>query len=81
MHGYKMKTKAKEMDVDFIGGQGPLTVEEEKAIRDFFRQRKAVTKKNRITKDSASQNEQKFQPDLLRPAEVIPAIEASAGLV
>jgi hypothetical protein len=33
-----MKNKAKELDVDFIGGQNnPLTKEEEKAINDFIR--------------------------------------------
>lgn len=34
-----MKNKTKELDVDFIGGQGPLTAEEEKAISNFIRQR------------------------------------------
>lgn len=34
-----MKNRTKELDVDFIGGQGPLTPEEEKAISDFIRQR------------------------------------------
>ncbi len=33
-----MKSKIKELDVDFIGGQKkPLTKEEEKAISDFIR--------------------------------------------
>ncbi|MEI6596510.1 MAG: hypothetical protein WCO28_13170 [Bacteroidota bacterium] len=40
-----MKTKKLELDVDFIGGQGSLTVEEEKALDDFFRQRKLASKK------------------------------------
>ena len=31
-----MKNKSKELDVDFIGGQGPLTKSEEKAISEFF---------------------------------------------
>jgi hypothetical protein len=43
-----MKTKKSELDVDFIGGQGSLTVEEEKALNDFFRQRKLTTKKSVI---------------------------------
>ena len=34
-----MKKKI-ELDVDFMGGQDPLTKEEEKALSDFFRQRK-----------------------------------------
>jgi len=41
-----MKTKKTELDVDFIGGQGSLTVEEEKALDDFFRQRKLTSKKS-----------------------------------
>ena len=41
-----MKTKKIELDVDFIGGQGSLTVEEEKALDDFFRQRKLASKKS-----------------------------------
>ena len=35
-----MKSKKIELDVDFIGGQEPLTLAEEKAISDFFKQRK-----------------------------------------
>jgi hypothetical protein len=30
-----MKRSKQELDVDFIGGAGPLTKEEEKAIREF----------------------------------------------
>jgi hypothetical protein len=41
-----MKTKKIELDVDFIGGQGSLTVEEEKALDNFFRQRKLTSKKS-----------------------------------
>ncbi|MBC7384195.1 MAG: hypothetical protein H7296_14610 [Bacteroidia bacterium] len=50
-----------ELDVDFIGGQGSLTIEEEKALSDFFRQRKlqqfksvSSTKKFRPAKRSKS---------------------------
>ena len=35
-----MKNKSKELDVDFIGGQGPLTKSEEKAISEFIKARK-----------------------------------------
>lgn len=55
------KTKKIELDVDFIGGQGSLTIEEEKALSDFFKQRKlqqskpvSKTKKTRPTKRSKS---------------------------
>ena len=40
-----MKQKKIELDVDFIGGQGALTVEEEKSLSDFFKQRKMTSKK------------------------------------
>jgi hypothetical protein len=39
-----MKKKILDIDIDFIGGQGPLTVEEEKALSDFFRKRKNTLK-------------------------------------
>lgn len=32
-----MKNKNKELDVDFIGGQKPMTKEEELAISEFIR--------------------------------------------
>jgi hypothetical protein len=42
-----MKNKKQELDVDFIGGQGPLTPEEEKTISEFIRQsRQAELKKS-----------------------------------
>jgi hypothetical protein len=31
-----MKSKKEELDVDFIGGQGPLTSIEEKALSDSY---------------------------------------------
>lgn len=35
-----MKTKKIELDVDLIGEQIPLSIEEQKALSDFFRKRK-----------------------------------------
>lgn len=35
-----MKKKIIELDVDFIGGQGPLTKEEELVISEFIRKSK-----------------------------------------
>jgi len=35
-----MKKLKNELDVDFIGGQGELTKEEEKAISEFIKKRK-----------------------------------------
>ncbi len=42
-----MKTTKTELDVDFIGGQTSLTIAEEKALSDFFKQRKANTIKTK----------------------------------
>ena len=47
-----MRTSKIELDIDFIGGQGSLTTEEEKALSDFFKQRKSTAKtdkKNKVT--------------------------------
>ncbi len=39
-----MKRKKKELDVDFIGEQKPLTKEEEKAISEFINKLKGKNK-------------------------------------
>jgi hypothetical protein len=41
-----MKTKKLELDVDFIGGQISLTKEEEKALREYFKNNKAKKTKS-----------------------------------
>ena len=40
-----MKTQKIELNVDFIGGQGSLTTEEEKAISSFLKARKLTPTK------------------------------------
>jgi hypothetical protein len=40
-----MKTKTKELDVDFMGGQGPLTKEEEEIISSYLKNRKILKTK------------------------------------
>ncbi len=49
-----MKTKQINLDVDYIGGQEPLTKEEETQLSTFFKERKlaskAKTKKQITTK-------------------------------
>jgi hypothetical protein len=52
-----MKTLKIDLDVDFIGGQGSLSVEEEKALSEFFKKRKllhndSIIKKSRAVKRS-----------------------------
>jgi hypothetical protein len=37
-----MKPKSKELDVDFIGGQGSMTKEEEKQISEFLKNQKLL---------------------------------------
>ena len=39
-----MKTRKNELDVDFIGGEGPLTKEQEKLISEFIKSHKAKRK-------------------------------------
>jgi hypothetical protein len=41
-----MKTKRIDLDVDYIGGQGSLTTEEEQALSDYFKQKKLMSKKS-----------------------------------
>lgn len=43
-----MAIKKSELDDDFIGGQGSLTTEEEKALSDFFKKRKIVNKPSQL---------------------------------
>jgi|LakMenE18May11ns_1017448.scaffolds.fasta_scaffold7115587_1 hypothetical protein len=45
-----MKNKKLVFDVDFIGEQTSLTIEEEKALSDYFKQKKASFKLNEIKK-------------------------------
>jgi len=49
-----MKTRKIELDVDFIGGQGSLTIEEEKALSNFFQQRKSTNKTSVKSKGTTS---------------------------
>ena len=39
-----MKTKELQFDVDFIGEQISLTIDEEKALSEYFKQKKASLK-------------------------------------
>ena len=56
-----MKNKAKELDVDFIGGQNnPLTKEEEKAISDFILANKEKRKLKERKKATAKRKEKQL---------------------
>lgn len=54
-----MKNPKIELDVDFIGGQGSLTIEEEKALSTFFKQRKLSLIKTEGSKRLRSTKRQK----------------------
>jgi len=54
-----MKTKKSELDVDFIGGQSALTAAEEKALSDFFKQRKISSSNPSIKQRRRSKRRQK----------------------
>jgi len=56
-----MKQKKIELDVDFIGGQGALTIEEEKSLSDFFKQRKMTSKKSETYKEVKTSLREKKQ--------------------
>jgi hypothetical protein len=49
-----MKNKKLELNVDFIGGQGALSSEEEKALSDYFQVKKKGNKKTVLSKRSKS---------------------------
>ena len=40
-----MKAKGKELNVDYIGGQGALTLAEEKELSEYFTKKKPDSKK------------------------------------
>jgi hypothetical protein len=40
-----MKAKKKELSVDYIGGQGPLTIVEEQELHEYFTKQKVGSKK------------------------------------
>ena len=54
-----MKTKKAELDVDFIGGQSALTAAEEKALSDFFKQRKISSSNTAVKQKRRSSTRQK----------------------
>jgi len=50
-----MKRKAAELDVDFIGGQDPMTKEEELAISEFIKARQLLRAKKNARNAKATQ--------------------------
>jgi hypothetical protein len=58
-----MKHTGRALDVDYIGGLGPLTKEDEKAISDFLqvRKHKKVKRKARLSSRKNSQKTAKVK--------------------
>ena len=54
-----MKTKKTELDVDFIGGQSGLTQAEEKALSDFFKQKKIASTSSKVKQRQSSTKREK----------------------
>ncbi len=54
-----MKTKKIELDVDFIGEKDAMTIAEEKALSEFFKNRKVISKKSIDNKKLKSVNRKK----------------------
>jgi len=44
-----MKTKNIELDVDYIGGLGTLTENEEKALSEFFKKKKSLQPRKMVS--------------------------------
>jgi len=53
---YIMKQNKKELDVDFIGGQGSFTKEEEEMINAFIKASKDKKDKVKVTKEGGLQS-------------------------
>lgn len=51
-----MKKKTIELNVDYIGGQGPLTKEEELAISEFIRKNKEKQARKKLRAKSKIKN-------------------------
>lgn len=49
-----MKNKSTELNVDFIGGQGPLTQSEEQAISEFIKAQKLLRIKKQVRKTKST---------------------------
>ena len=49
-----MKTKKLELVVDFIGGQDALISEEEKALSEFFKKQKVISKPRNVRREKVT---------------------------
>lgn len=58
-----MKRKSAELDVDFIGGEGPITKEEEKAISEFIKAQKLLGAKIQIRRSAKISQQREITHD------------------
>ena len=49
-----MKSKLRDLDVDFIGGQSPLTKEEENRISEYLKSHKLLNTKRKLSAKKTS---------------------------
>ena len=63
-----MKNKSKELDVDFIGGQGPLTKEEEQAISEYIKTQKKLKAKKTVRKTNTTRRKKTLLKSRLQKA-------------
>jgi len=54
-----MATKKMELEVDFIGGQGPLTADEEQEISEFINKRKNSSRQKSPVKNQTKSKKPK----------------------
>ncbi|MBL7815463.1 MAG: hypothetical protein JNL70_10645 [Saprospiraceae bacterium] len=59
-----MKAKKLDLDIDIIGGEDSLTLAEEKALSDFFKQRKLVTTIKRKKTNRAKRPKTSKRPEV-----------------
>jgi hypothetical protein len=53
-----MTIRKNELEDDFLGGQGTLTTEEERALSDYFKKRKIVNKTSRLKRTRHTKRQQ-----------------------
>lgn len=49
-----MKKDKKQLDVDYIGTQEPLTIDEENTLSDFFRKKKEIQRQRTLVRKKAT---------------------------
>ena len=61
-----MKSDKQQLDIDFIGGGGPLTKDEEKAISEFLTSRKTKPTKKRAAQHGLAKSGGRSKKKILK---------------